>query len=45
MYGGNDEFSIISKIINVYKDNSILNLVNNGEGIRDFIHINDVIEI
>ncbi|MEV9528519.1 NAD(P)-dependent oxidoreductase [Aliarcobacter butzleri] len=45
MYGGNDNFSIISKIIKSIKEKEILNLVNNGSGIRDFIHIDNVVEI
>ncbi|EDZ62824.1 NAD-dependent epimerase/dehydratase [Sulfurimonas gotlandica GD1] len=43
MYGGDDNFSVISKIINFYKKNETLTLVNNGEAIRDFIHIDDVV--
>lgn len=42
MYGGNDNFSIISKIIKAYKNNEEL---NNGNAIRDFIHIEDVVDI
>ena len=45
MYGGNDNFSIISKIIKSIKNKEILNLVNNGSGIRDFIHIGDVVSV
>ena len=45
MYGGNDKFSIISKIIYAYKEKKILNILNNGDGIRDFIHIDDVVYI
>ena len=45
MYGGNDNFSIISKIIKAYKNNEELNIVNNGNAIRDFIHIEDVVDI
>jgi len=44
MYGGDDEFSIVSKIINVYKTADELMIVNNGNAIRDFIHIDDVVE-
>jgi len=44
MYGGDDKFSIISKIIKIYKNNEVLNLINNGEAIRDFIHIDDVVQ-
>ena len=45
MYGGNDSFSVVSKIINAYKNNQGLTIVNNGNAIRDFIHIDDVVSI
>jgi len=45
MYGGDDKFSIISKIINMYINNETLTIVNNGNAIRDFIHIDDVVEV
>lgn len=45
MYGENDNFSIVSKIINAIKNNETLSLINNGSGIRDFIHIGDVVSI
>ena len=45
MYGGRDVFSIVSKIIRTYRDDELLTIVNNGESIRDFIHINDVAHI
>jgi len=45
MYGGDDKFSIISKIINYYKNNQELTIVNNGNAIRDFIHIDDVVYV
>ena len=45
MYGGEDKFSVISKIIKAYKNNEVLTIVNNGNAIRDFIHIDDVVEI
>ncbi len=44
MYGGNYEFSIISKIIKAYKDQQSIYLINDGNAIRDFIHIKDVVE-
>ena len=44
MYGGNDEFSIVSKIIKAYKNQHSISLINDGNAIRDFIHINDVVE-
>ncbi|MCK9455057.1 MAG: NAD(P)-dependent oxidoreductase [Sulfurimonas sp.] len=45
MYGGDDEFSIVSKIINSYINNEVLNIANHGSAIRDFIHIDDVVKI
>ena len=45
MFGGVDKFSIISKIINAAEKNSNLCLINDGEAIRDFISINDVVHI
>jgi len=45
MYGGDDRFSVVSKIINVYKTADELMIVNNGNAIRDFIHIDDVVEV
>lgn len=45
MYGGDDDFSIISKIINAVRLNTKLTLFNNGNAIRDFIHIDNVVEI
>lgn len=45
MYGGNDVFSVISKIINAYKKDLILTIVNNGNAMRDFIHIQNVVEV
>jgi len=45
MYGGEDSFSIVSKIINSYIEDSMLTVVNDGNGIRDFIHIEDVVYI
>mgnify|MGYP000313932295 CR=1 FL=1 len=45
MFGGNDEFSIIKKIVNAYFDNAEITILNNGTAIRDFIHIDDVVEV
>lgn len=44
MYGGSDQFSIISKIIRAVENNQPLTIVNNGNAIRDFIHIDDVVD-
>ena len=45
MYGGDDQFSIISKIGNAIKKNQSLQSNNYGKSIRDFISINNVTEI
>ena len=45
LYGGADNFSIIQKIINSHLNKSEFTLFNNGEGIRDFIHVLDVCKI
>ncbi|BAK70354.1 NAD-dependent epimerase/dehydratase family protein [Aliarcobacter butzleri] len=45
MYGGEDKFSVISKIKNAYLDNEKLNIINDGTAIRDFIHIDDVVNV
>ena len=45
MYGGDDHFSIVSKIVNAYRDKETLNIFNNGTATRDFIHICDVVKI
>ena len=45
MYGGDDYFSIISKIKNAHLNNTTLNIFNEGNATRDFIHIYDVVEI
>lgn len=43
MYGGHDRFSIVSKVIRAAREGSALTLVNNGNAIRDFVHIDDVV--
>jgi UDP-glucose 4-epimerase len=45
MYGGFDKFSIISKLISAIRDNKEMTIVNHGNSIRDFIHIDDVVDI
>jgi len=42
LYGGNDKFSIISKVIKCYLYDTVLKIINNGDAIRDFIYIDDV---
>lgn len=42
-YGNSqDSFSFIEKIIKLKKENNYLKLINNGNSIRDFIHVDDV---
>lgn len=43
MYGGDDKFSIVSKVLKAFKQAQALNIFNNGAAIRDFIHIDDVV--
>lgn len=45
MYGGDDNFSIISKIIHAIKNEKEITIVNHGNAVRDFIHIDDVVKI
>jgi UDP-glucose 4-epimerase len=45
MYGGDDHFSIVSKIVKAYKNDEVLNIFNRGTATRDFIHICDVVEV
>lgn len=45
MYGEEENFSVISKILDSLKNDKIFNLNNNGEGIRDFIHVKDIVNI
>lgn len=45
MFGGNDVFSIISKILTAYIQNETLTIINNGNAIRDFIYIGHVVEV
>jgi len=44
MYGGDDIFSIVSKIKDAFIKNKILNVINNGNAVRDYIHIDDVVK-
>lgn len=46
IFGGSEQFSVISKIIDSFKNqNNTLKLINNGNSIRDFVHIKEVINI
>jgi UDP-glucose 4-epimerase len=45
MYGGNDKFSVISKIINAMENNKDFTIYNYGKETRDFIHVEVVAAI
>ena len=45
MYGPNDNFSIIQKIIRANKDKQKISIHNQGNIVRDFIHVDDVCKI
>ena len=40
-----DKFSFIEKLIRLKKSNQKINLINNGNSIRDFIHVKDIAQI
>lgn len=42
IYGGIDNFSVISKIIDSYDNSLKLDLINEGFALRDYIHVHDV---
>lgn len=43
MYGGNDNFSVISKLLKCCNSGKIFIVANHGSAIRDFINIDDVV--
>lgn len=45
MYGGDDEFSVVSKIAAAIINNREISVANNGRSVRDFVHIDDVAEV
>lgn len=45
MYGGNDSFSIIGKMIRAVLNHTMITIANHGDAIRDFVHIDDVVAI
>ena len=45
MYGPNENFSIIHKLIKNIKSKKKITVYNHGNSIRDFIHVNDVCKI
>jgi len=45
MYGGNDEFSVVTKISNSLSQGIGFQVANHGRSVRDFVHIRDIVEI
>lgn len=45
MYGGDDNFSVISKLLKSARQDFEFTLINNGNAIRDFIHVDDVANV
>jgi nucleoside-diphosphate-sugar epimerase len=45
IFGGNDNFSVISKIVNCYKNNKSLDVRNEGRSVRDFIHVSNIVDV
>ncbi len=45
MYGGADEFSVVSRIANALSQGGEFQVFNNGRSVRDFVHVRDVVEI
>ena len=44
-FGGNDKFSIVSKLLNQARNNGTFTLNNNGLSQRDFIHVDDIAKV
>lgn len=44
-YGGNDNFSVVQKLIKCAQSKQPFTLINDGSAERDFIHIDDVAQI
>lgn len=43
LYGGNDQFSIVARIVAAVRSGQPLVLANQGNAIRDFVHLDDVV--
>jgi UDP-glucose 4-epimerase len=44
MYGGEDNFSVVAKVVAAVMTGSVLPVANDGNAVRDFVHIDDVVE-
>ncbi|MCB9689599.1 MAG: NAD(P)-dependent oxidoreductase [Alphaproteobacteria bacterium] len=45
MYGGDDTFSIVSKIVAAARSGTSLTLANEGNAVRDFVHVDDTVRV
>ncbi len=45
MYGGADEFSVVSRIATAFSLGGEFKVSNYGRSVRDFVHVRDVVEI
>jgi len=43
LYGGDDRFSVVARIVEAVRSHTTLVLANDGNAIRDFVHIDDVV--
>ena len=44
-FGGQDESSVVSRIVGAFQNQTQLCIANNGDAVRDFIHVKDVARI
>ena len=45
IFGGNDDFSVINKIYNCYVNKTMLNILNEGKSVRDYIHVENIVDV
>jgi len=45
MYGGRDGFSVVAKVLAAVRTKAALSIVNDGNAVRDFVHIDDVVAL
>lgn len=43
MYGAEDTFSVVAKVLAAVRTGSVLSVANDGNAVRDFVHIDDVV--
>ena len=45
LYGGEDNFSVISKILDAIRRDTAVTIINDGRAIRDFVYIEDAVSV